>query len=277
MNTWLTALHHHQTNHTACVLVTLIAVRGHAPQHIGAKMVVTADSSFDTIGGGNLEQCTIQMARGILQTQQTSPQRHTLRLNHEQSLFGVQCCGGEVELLLEPILPMPCIAIFGMGHVGLALARTLCQLPLRLFLVDSRPEMLAPERLQPLENQPATLEPRFTPVPDSIVADLPAQTHVLILTHNHAEDLYILKAALQRSDFSSLGLIGSSAKWQRFRRKLLESGFTQADLERVTCPIGLPEIQSKAPAAIAIGVAASLLAQGRIVVSSQKAVLENVV
>jgi xanthine dehydrogenase accessory factor len=275
MNTWLTALHHHQTNHTACVLVTLIAVRGHAPQHIGAKMVVTANSSFDTIGGGNLEQCAIQMARGMIYQPQPSPERHTLRLNHEQSLFGVQCCGGEVELLLEPMLPMPCIAIFGLGHVGLALAKILSLLPLRLYLIDSRPEMLATERLKPLENQPAHLEPRFTPVPDGIVPDLPAQTHVLILTHDHAEDLYILKAALGRRDFSSLGLIGSSAKWQRFRRKLLESGFTQTDLERVTCPIGLPEIRSKAPAAIAIGVAAHLLAQGRIVASSQKAVLET--
>jgi xanthine dehydrogenase accessory factor len=274
---WLSALHTQQQNHAACVLVTLIAVRGHAPQHCGAKMLVTTDSSFDTIGGGNLEQCAIEMARGMIASQKNSPERHTLRLTHEQNLFGVQCCGGEVELLLEPMLPKPCIAIFGIGHVGLALAKILALLPVRLFLVDSRAEMLSRENLRQLENNPASLEPRFTPVMDGIVGDLPAQTHVLVMTHDHAEDLYILKAALKRTDFSSIGVIGSSAKWLRFRRKLLEAGFSESDLERIDCPIGLPEIQSKAPAAIAIGVAAKLLGQGRILAISSRAVLEKVV
>jgi xanthine dehydrogenase accessory factor len=276
--TWLSALHIHHTTHTACVLVTLIAVRGHAPREAGAKMLVTADSSFDTIGGGNLEACAIEMARAMITQHKNTPERHTLRLNHEQSLYGVQCCGGEVELLLEPMLPKPSIAIFGLGHVGYALAKILCLLPVRLFLVDSRAEMLTPERLEPLDNNPASLESRFTPVMDGIVPDLPTQTHVLVMTHDHAEDLYILKAALKRPDFSSLGVIGSQTKWQRFRRKLLEAGFAETDLERIDCPIGLPQIQSKAPAAIAIGVAARLLEQGRILAGSREdAVLETIV
>jgi xanthine dehydrogenase accessory factor len=271
---WLEALHNQQQNHTASVLVTLIAVRGHAPRESGAKMLVTADSSFDTIGGGNLEACAIELARGMITLQKPSPERHILHLTHEHNLYGVQCCGGEVEILLEHILPKPCIAIFGVGHVGLALAKILALLSVRLFLVDSRAEMLRPERLRPLEPCAATIEPRFTPVMDGIIADLPTQTQILVMTHDHAEDLYILKAALKRP-FKSIGVIGSSAKWQRFRRKLLEAGFTASDLERVACPIGMPQIQSKAPAAIAIGVAARLLAQGRIAPSSQT-VLERV-
>ncbi len=39
----------------AGVLVTVVAVRGHAPRDAGAKMVVSADAAWDTIGGGNLE------------------------------------------------------------------------------------------------------------------------------------------------------------------------------------------------------------------------------
>ena len=42
---------------------------------------------------------------------------------------------------------MPSVAIFGIGHVGLELARILARQPIELTLVDSRAEMLAPERI----------------------------------------------------------------------------------------------------------------------------------
>ena len=38
---------------------------------------------------------------------------------------GRQCCGGEVTLVLEPLPVVPAVAVFGMGHVGLELARIL--------------------------------------------------------------------------------------------------------------------------------------------------------
>ncbi len=53
---------------------------------------------------------------------------------------GVQCCGGgEVGLLLEPLPVVPAVAVFGIGHVGLELARILARHDLDLHLVDSRP------------------------------------------------------------------------------------------------------------------------------------------
>ena len=52
----------------------------------------------------------------------------TIRLNeHARNQHGVQCCGGEVTLLLEPLRPVPAVAIFGMGHVGFELARILAR------------------------------------------------------------------------------------------------------------------------------------------------------
>ena len=51
---------------------------------------------------------------------------------------GVQCCGGEVTVLLEPLRRVPAVAIFGMGHVGCELARILARHDVELHLVDSR-------------------------------------------------------------------------------------------------------------------------------------------
>jgi xanthine dehydrogenase accessory factor len=258
MNLWLEHLLELKSTNTPVVLVTLLGVRGHAPRDIGAKMLVTAAASFETIGGGNLEAVAIEMARGMLLNNATGLVRQTLRLTHEQSLFGVQCCGGEVEMLFEPVpMTRACVAIFGVGHVGFALARVLSILPIDLWLIDSRAEMLSPERLVPLETSVARVSLHIVPVLDGVVQDLPVGSHLVIMTHDHAEDLFVLKAALARADLGFLGLIGSAVKWQRFSQKLLEAGFS--NLQRVTTPIGLPDVIGKSPEAIALAVAAQLI------------------
>ncbi|MDO5754267.1 XdhC family protein, partial [Arthrobacter sp.] len=66
-------------------------------------------------------------------------------------------------------------------------------------------------------------------------------------------------AALRREGFGSIGVIGSTAKWARFRMKLAAEGHSEALLERIQCPIGIPDITGKHPAVIAISVAADLM------------------
>lgn len=242
------------------VMVTLLSVRGHAPREAGTKMLVTAEAVYGTIGGGNLEATAIGLARKVLEEGGTTPQVHTLRLTERAPAeHGVQCCGGEVQVLLEAVHPIrPTVALFGVGHVGLALAKVLSILPIELWLVDSRPAMLSEERLRPLQGA-ARLRVFQAPIPDSVVQDLPAGAHLVVMTHDHAEDLFVLEAALRRGDLGFIGLIGSAVKWRNFQRKLLQQGLSQTDLARVTCPIGLPLTQSKAPEAIAIATAAQLL------------------
>ena len=46
----------------------------------------------------------------------------------------------------------------------------------------------------------------------------------------------------------------------RFERRLRDDGVTDDDLSRLTCPIGIPALKSKAPAVIAVSLAAELLA-----------------
>ncbi|MCX7802985.1 MAG: xanthine dehydrogenase accessory protein XdhC [Meiothermus ruber] len=243
------------------VLVTLVAVRGHAPREAGAKMLVTAEAVYGTIGGGNLEATAIGLARQMLAVGAASPQMHTLRLTEQAPAeYGVQCCGGEVTILLERVTPArPTVALFGVGHVGLALARVLSICPVALWLVDSRAPMLDETRLAPLHHGPAEIKAFHAPILDGVVNDLPAGSHLVVMTHDHAEDLFVLEMALRRADLGYIGLIGSAGKWARFRQKLMAQGFSEQDLQRVTTPIGLPGIQSKAPEAIAIATAAQLL------------------
>jgi xanthine/CO dehydrogenase XdhC/CoxF family maturation factor len=82
---------------------------------------------------------------------------------------------------------------------------------------------------------------------------------VLVMTHDHAEDVALLDAALRTGHLGPIGLIGSSAKWARFRSTLLEDGHDRDAVERIVTPIGLPSLEGKDPATIAVSVAASLL------------------
>ncbi len=269
---WFEDLERLTATGTPLVIVTLLSVRGHAPREAGAKMIVTLNDMYGTIGGGNLEIVATERARGKLEVGDTELARFTQRLTTDESLFGVQCCGGEVEVLLEVVQPTrPVIAIFGVGHVGLALAKIMALFSVELWLVDSRAEMLLDARLERVKSESARVRFFLEPVLDGVVAGLPAHAHALVMTHDHAEDLYILKALLSRNDLRYIGLIGSAAKWSRFRGMLLKAGFGEEALARVTTPIGLAGVTGKAPEQIAVAVAAQLVGElNRAKLSSSK-------
>ncbi|MEF2278489.1 xanthine dehydrogenase accessory protein XdhC [Deinococcus sp. YIM 134068] len=257
---WLTAVQTLAERGEPGVLVTVAAVRGHAPREAGAKMVVGTAETWDSVGGGNLEATAVERARALLACGASAPELLTLRLtDRAPNEYGRQCCGGEVTLLLEPLATVrPHLAIFGVGHVGLALAHILNTLPVHLHLIDSRAAQLAPERLAGLEGGAARRHVHHTPIPELALADLPAGSHLVVMTHDHAEDAALCDAALRRPDLGFVGLIGSKVKWARFREQLAAVGHSPDALTRITTPIGLPGIRGKSPAVIALSVAAQL-------------------
>jgi xanthine dehydrogenase accessory factor len=243
------------------VLVTVVEVRGHAPREAGAKMVVSRDHAWGSVGGGNLEASAIARARELIESEVTAPEIRETQLNpHARNEHGRQCCGGVVRLLLEPLPARPVVALFGIGHVGYELARILSRLPIRLLLADSRAEQLDRVRLADVIDGRADVRVYHTILGEQVLEQLPADAHVVIMTHDHAEDFALCDAALRLPHpLAGLGLIGSSAKWTRFQAMLAGQGHSPAAIARITCPIGQPEIKGKDPAVIAVAVASALL------------------
>ncbi len=277
---WLSALSQLRNEGVPAVLVTVAEVRGHAPRDPGAKMVVGQTRTWGSVGGGNLEETAVRRARELLATGAREAEMIESRLNpHARHEHGQQCCGGEVRLLLEPFPARPTVGIFGLGHVGFELARILSRLEIRLHLVDSRAEQLDELRLADITAGAADVVVHRAVLGELVLERLPAGAHVVIMTHDHAEDFALCDAALRldSSDLSesqramasrdsdkserwgSVGLIGSSAKWSRFRSQLLEAGHDPATADRITSPIGSPGLTGKEPAVIAVSVAAELL------------------
>lgn len=142
--------------------------------------------------------------------------------------------------------------LFGAGHVGRALMLALAPLPFAVTWIDERraafPSVL-PGRVRTIETSSAPAE----------LAAAPSHAAVVVMTHSHPLDLAIVHAALAAARFSYVGLIGSESKRARFLQRLKSAGLPDELAEALVCPIGLPQIRSKAPAAIAAGVAAQLL------------------
>ncbi|MFE5489419.1 xanthine dehydrogenase accessory protein XdhC [Streptomyces virginiae] len=258
---WVAAVARLRARREPGVLVTVATVRGHAPRRAGAKLVVGRTETWGSIGGGNIEAVAIDRARELTGAAGPEPEMMEFALNDKVTgPHGVQCCGGAVTVLLEPLPVVEAVAIFGVGHVGLELARILARQDLDLHLIDTRPEMLADERLGVLADAVAQVHVhRALLLPEEVLGELPPGAHVLIMTHDHAEDAALCDAALRTAGLGSIGLIGSSAKWSRFRRRLAtEGGHDPATIDRIKTPIGIPGIAGKEPATIAVSVAADL-------------------
>jgi len=227
-------------------------------------MAVFADAVVGTIGGGHVEFQAIAEARRQLAGVGGAP---VLRCALGPSLG--QCCGGVMYLRFERVTDadraalarrlaprLAPVALFGGGHVGQALARALAPLPFQLTWIDSRDGIFPPDVA------PGVACEHSDPV-QAAVPGLAPQSRVLIMSFSHAEDLDVVAACLRRQreqgDLPFIGLIGSRSKWAVFRHRLQERGFAEAELARVTCPIGVPGIAGKAPEVIAVAVAAQLL------------------
>ncbi len=248
-------------------LVEVESTQGSVPRERGAWMAVSAEGLVGTIGGGHLEFEAIAEAQRRL----AGPAGASAVRRYPLGPSLGQCCGGVVHLrftcvgasdapalrarLTQHFTP---VALFGGGHVGHALARALAPLPFALTWIDSRDGIFpdpAPEGAQCEHSDPV----------QAAVPTLASGSLVLIMSFSHAEDLDVVAACLKRQraqgDLPFIGLIGSKTKWATFSRRLRERGFTDEELDQVTCPIGVPGITGKEPEVIAVAVAAQLLQQ----------------
>ncbi len=245
---WLNKVLRLQSQGIACVLVSIVKVQGSAPREVGTRMIVTAHNQWGTIGGGNLEYETTLQARKLLI--EGGDKSLLSDINLGASLG--QCCGGRVQVLMEPVNPKPKLVVFGAGHVGKELVEIASELPLSIDWIDERPEQFP-------DKEYANVRKIIPQDCAQVLEDLEGNESILILTHNHALDLCLCETLLRQQHKAYIGLIGSKTKWKRFESQLLKRNFDSQLIEGINCPVGVDGIASKNPRAIAISILAQLL------------------
>lgn len=243
-----------QSQGVSSVLVTITNAKGSTPRDVGAKMLVTEEQFFGSIGGGGLEWVALEQAREILKTEKNSKASVPLCSKAQQ------CCGGFVELFFELISPAPQLLIFGAGHVSQALLETLAGTDFHCTVIDERHEWIAEaqnkkEQFTNLQLK-TCLENPLTWI-EKHQAWSEKSTFAIVMTHeHHLDEAIIEKLALKPTKY--LGLIGSQTKRERFFSRLNKKGLDLAILERISCPMGRPT-GGKAPKEVAISIAAEIL------------------
>ncbi len=255
-----------QAEGRAAVLVEVVQARGSVPREAGTRMLVDAAAALGTIGGGHLELQALQQARSMLaQGAAAAPQERQVALGPSLG----QCCGGALRLRFTPLAAVDFAAwqvvpprfhlqLYGAGHVGRAIVRLLADIDCRVRWLDTRADEFPGRATLPPHVQAVAAE-HLADEAAAEVAEAPAGALHLVLTHSHALDLALAEAILRRGDFGWFGLIGSATKRASFEHRLRERGIAPGLVERMACPIGLPGIDGKQPAVIAVAVVAQLL------------------
>jgi xanthine dehydrogenase accessory factor len=233
---WLDALATWRDTNVAGVIVTRVKSAATAD-----KLIVGADAHAGSLGDATLDAAALAAARA------------QLAIGGATRLADLAGHDATVTCLLDP--ERPCdwhIVLFGAGHVGQALVRTLAGMPCRITWVDTR-DAAFPAAV------PENTTVVATDVPQAEVDAAPAGAYFVAMTHSHPLDQALAERILQRGGFAWFGLIGSASKRRQFERRLAARGLAPAQLAAMTCPIGVDGIRDKRPAAIAIAVAAELL------------------
>lgn len=169
----------------------------------------------------------------------------------ERVKIGTVNIGGK-ECFVQKIFKPMRVFVFGGGHLSQEIVPLLSHLGFECTVTDDRPEY-SDKRLFPTAREVKTLP--YSSLDGEF--DITSNDCVIAVTQGHAGDYDVQKFAL-KTPAGYIGAVGSKTKIAHVNQKLKNDGFTQADIDRVTSPIGLP-IKSQTPAEIAVSVAAQLI------------------
>ena len=236
------------------VVATVVARHGSAPATPGQKLLLAADGECaGTVGGGALERAVLRAMRERMEGR--DPVVFTFALGASLGM----CCGGRVEVLVEPVAAARPVGVVGAGHVATALAPLLARVGFAVTVVDEREGWGDPARIPEVELVAGTFE--------SLAGRVDPRGAVLVMTHDHRLDQDAVEWALRRG-YAFVGGVGSRAKAARTRDRLEAKGFSAEDVARVRMPLGV-DIGARLPDAIAVSIAAELIAWSRGVAPSR--------
>lgn len=228
-------------------MATVLERHGSAPGTAGQKLYLAADGTcLGTVGGGAIERATLEALQVVVGDALAKHQVRSFKLGAELGM----CCGGQIEVLIEPIEGVvPCLIVGG-GHVASAVAPLLVRVGFAVTVVDAREGWGEEDRIAGVRCVQGEV--------DDAGRSMDPRGVCLVMTHDHQLDQRAIEWAL-RHGFAFVGGVGSRAKAERTRQRLDAKGFSVADRARVRMPLGL-DIGARLPDEIAVSIAAEMVA-----------------
>ncbi|MBP2477495.1 xanthine dehydrogenase accessory factor [Crossiella equi] len=225
-------------------LATVVANSdGLAAGRLGARLLVTPGTYSGNLGSVRLDEAVRDHARGLLALGGTGfvhvgadgEQRHD-----------------ELAVFVESFAPPPRMLVFGAIDFAGAVARIGKFLGYHVTVCDARPVFATATRFPEADELVVRWPHRYL-----AETEVDERTVICVLTHDPKFDVPLLELAL-RTKAAYVGAMGSRRTHADRLARLRELGVTEAELARLSSPIGL-DLGARTPEETAVSIAAEIV------------------
>jgi xanthine dehydrogenase accessory factor len=160
----------------------------------------------------------------------------------------------ELSVFVESFAPPPRMIVFGAIDFAAAMARMGKLLGFHVTVCDARPVFATRKRFPEVDEVVVQWPHRYLQQ-----TEVDERTVLCVLTHDPKFDVPLLTLAL-RTKAGYIGAMGSRRTHEDRLQRLREAGMTEAELARMSSPIGL-DLGARTPEETAVSIAAEIIAR----------------
>jgi xanthine dehydrogenase accessory factor len=234
--------------HRPVAIATVIAHPD--PQQVGRRLVIRPDAVTGSLGSVRADTAVTDDARGLLALGRSEVRK-----------YGPdgQRLGEGMEVFVSSYAPRPRMLVFGAIDFAAAVAQQGSFLGYRVTVCDARPVFATPARFPAAEHVVVDWPHRYLAAQQQAGA-IDERTAICVLTHDPKFDVPVLEVALRLPDVAYVGAMGSRRTHDDRMQRLRAAGLTEAELSRLSSPIGL-DLGARTPEETAVSIAADIIAR----------------
>ena len=215
---------------------------------LGRRMVLWPDRTSGSFGLQRMDDAVTADARGMLAGGRTG----ILHYGHDGERRG-----DDLEVFVNSFAPRARMVVFGAIDFAAAVARVGSFLGYRVTVCDARPVFATPKRFPDADEVVVEWPHRYLTA-EAEAGRIDERTVLAVLTHDPKFDVPLLEVAL-RLPVAYVGAMGSRRTHEDRRKRLLDAGISEHELERLSSPIGL-DLGARTPEETAVSIAAEIIA-----------------
>ncbi|MFC0430245.1 XdhC/CoxI family protein [Kutzneria buriramensis] len=215
---------------------------------VGRHLVVWPDRRAGDLGSARIDDAVTDDARGML----ASGRSGLLHYGPDG-----QRRGEGMAVFVNSFEPPPRMLVFGAIDFAAAMVRLGAYLGYRVTVCDARAVFATKGRFPDADEVVVDWPHRYL-VKQAEEGRIDHRTVIAVLTHDPKFDVPVLEVAL-RLDVAYVGAMGSRRTHDDRLARLREAGLSDADLARLSSPIGL-DLGARTPEETAVSIAAEIIA-----------------
>jgi xanthine dehydrogenase accessory factor len=222
-------------------------------QWVGRRLVIRPDPirpATGSLGSARADAAVTDDARGLLAVGRSE----VLKYGPDG-----QRLGEGMEVFVSSYAPRPRMLVFGAIDFAAALAQQGSLLGYRVTVCDARSVFATRARFPTADHVVVDWPHRYLAA-EAQAGAIDQTTVICVLTHDPKFDVPVLEVALRLPQIGYVGAMGSRRTHEDRMDRLRAAGLTDAELSRMSSPIGL-DLGARTPEETAVSIAADIIAK----------------